>query len=112
MILTYNTSVQVYSTADSLLVRRIELPVTNSENGGYITAAVLSRSSTDHIWIASTDGRVWNIDWKTGAGAETPLAINATILDMTLDLVELKDGKTDILLVLQALDATDRKSVV
>ena len=96
----------MYSTADSLLVRRIELPVTNSENGGYITAAVLSRTSTDHIWVASTDGQIWNIDWKTGAGADTPLAIDAKILDMTLDLVELKGGKVDILLVLQQLDGS------
>ena len=106
LILTYNTSVQVYSTADSLLVRRIELPVTNSENGGYITASVLSRTSTDHIWVASTDGQIWNIDWKTGAGADTPLTIDAKILDMALDSVELKEGKIDILLVLQQLDGS------
>lgn len=111
LILIYNTSVQVYSTADSLLVRRIELPVTNSENGGYITAAVLSRSSTDHIWVASTDGRIWSIDWKTGFGVETPVDINAKILDMTLDGVEMKEGETDILFVLQALDETKAQLV-
>ncbi|KAK4451772.1 WD40-repeat-containing domain protein [Podospora aff. communis PSN243] len=104
LILTYNTSLQVYTTEDSLLVRRIPLPMTG--DGDFIVSAVLSKASPEHVWVGSNRGRVWHINWTTGAGADTPYEINKHILDMDVHSVEYGDVTKDVLLVLQVAEAT------
>jgi NET1-associated nuclear protein 1 (U3 small nucleolar RNA-associated protein 17) len=106
LILTYNTSLQVYTTEDSLLVRRIPLPVTRLGDGDFIVSAVLSKTSPDHVWVGSNDGRVWHINWTTGAGADTPYETNKYILDMDVQSMEYRDAAKDVLLVLQMAGAT------
>ncbi|KAK3694886.1 WD40-repeat-containing domain protein [Podospora appendiculata] len=109
LIITYNTSLQIYSTADSLLVRRIPLPVSRPESGielasAHIVSTVLSRGSPEYVWVACSDGRIWHINWITGAGADTPFTIEAKkVLDMTVESVEFAHATEDVLLVLQKL---------
>jgi len=109
LIVTYNTSIQVYSTEDSLLVRRIALPIpgTDGENelvSAHIVASVLSKSDADYVWVASSDGRIWHINWTSGSGADTPFRIEAKkLLDMSVDAVELGGKTEDGMLVLQKL---------
>ncbi|KXJ91245.1 hypothetical protein Micbo1qcDRAFT_233789 [Microdochium bolleyi] len=71
LILAYNTSLQVYSTADSLLLRKIQLPLDRREaQAEQIMAICLSPISNDHLWVASSNGRLWRVDWTTGSGLE------------------------------------------
>jgi NET1-associated nuclear protein 1 (U3 small nucleolar RNA-associated protein 17) len=109
LIIPYNTSIQVYSTEDSLLVRRIALPLTRTDDenelvSAHIVAAVLSKCDTDYVWVACSDGRIWHINWTSGSGADTPFKIEAKkVLDVTVDAVELGGKSEDVLLVLQRL---------
>ncbi|KAK3985390.1 hypothetical protein QBC44DRAFT_250616 [Cladorrhinum sp. PSN332] len=109
LIITYNTSLQVYTTEDSLLVRRIALPMTKADGetelaSAHIVATALSKCSPDYIWVASSDGRVWYINWTSGDGADSPVAIEAKkVLDMAVDAVEIGSATVDVLLVLQRL---------
>ncbi|KAK4217597.1 WD40-repeat-containing domain protein [Rhypophila decipiens] len=109
LILTYNTSIQVYSTDDSLLVRRIAIPVAKPrpENEGepvpaHIVSSVPSKVSPEHIWVACSDGRIWHINWVLGTGMDRPyLLMTKNVLDMTVESVELGSLAEDVLLVLQ-----------
>lgn len=70
----------------------------------HIVSAVLSKVSSEHIWVACSDGRIWHINWVLGTGADTPFTINTKkLLDMTVESVELRGSTEDVLLVLQRL---------
>lgn len=109
MIITYNTSIQVYSTDDSLLVRRIPLPVSGTEDAGdavavHIVSTSLSKCDPDYIWVACSDGRIWYINWTSGEGVDTPFRVEAKkVLDVAVDSVEINGAEEDLLLVLQRL---------
>ncbi|KAK0734332.1 hypothetical protein B0T26DRAFT_670645 [Lasiosphaeria miniovina] len=109
LIITYNTSIQVYSAENSLLVRRIALPVTGSDTGNdlmstHIVASSLSKTSPEYVWVACSDGRIWHINWKTGAGTDTPFIIEVKkVLGMTVEAVEMGGATQDVLLVLKKL---------
>lgn len=67
--MTYNTSIQVYSATDSLLLRRIQvnLPQPDSSNDAPVVTIVatrLSKQIPDHVWIALSDGHIYLVDWK------------------------------------------------
>lgn len=104
LILTYNTSIQVYTTADSLLVRRITLPLSpetgHGPKGQHIVASVLSKEAPNQLWVGTSDGRVFCIDWTTGSGADAPYQLT-TILDMTVDSIQFGKSTEDVLLVLE-----------
>ena len=116
LIITYNTSIQVYSTEDSLLVRRIALPLTTDDGvefaSAHIVATVLSKSDTDYIWVACSDGRVWHINWISGSGADTPFKIEAKrVLDVTVDAVEIGGKAEDVLLIMKRLTKSSAQIV-
>ncbi|CAK7215506.1 NET1-associated nuclear protein 1 [Sporothrix curviconia] len=64
IIIVYRTSIQIYSTADSLLERRIKLP--EEDRAVRIVAAALSPKSTELVWIGCTDGALYRANWATG----------------------------------------------
>ncbi|KAL2180241.1 WD40-repeat-containing domain protein [Thermothelomyces heterothallicus CBS 202.75] len=109
LLITYNTSIQVYSTEDSLLVRRIALPIPGSDGENelvstHIVASVLSKCDTDYVWVACSDGRIWYLNWTSGSGVDAPFKVEAKkVLDMTVDAVELGGKAEDVVLVLQKL---------
>lgn len=117
LIITYNTSIQVFTTEDSLLVRRIALPVTRTDDAAdltstHIISSVLSKSDPDHIWVACSDGRIWHINWTSGTGADTPFTVDTKkLLDMTVDAVEINGKVEDVLLVLKRLTKTSAQIV-
>lgn len=117
LIITYNTSIQVYSTEDSLLVRRINLPVTRRGDGTelvstHVVSSVLSKTDPDYIWVACSDGRIWRINWTSGAGADSPFMVDTKkLLDMTVDVVEMGGSSEDVLLVLKRLTKTSAQIV-
>ncbi|KOS19198.1 U3 small nucleolar RNA-associated protein 17 [Escovopsis weberi] len=91
LILTYNTSIQVYTAADSLLLRRIpitSIDAASSPNGitpANIVSTRLSRSNPDCLWVACSDARVYHVNWrrpdekhqsfKTASGTVKSLAV-------------------------------------
>lgn len=117
LLITYNTSIQVYSTEDSLLVRRISLPITKLDSGAelsspHIVASALSASAPEFLWVACSDGRIWHLNWATGEGAETPLTIDVKkVLDMTVESVDIRDKQEDVLFILQKLTKSSAQIV-
>lgn len=105
LLVAYDTSLQVYSVADSLLVRRIALPVVGANSGApYLVASALSQISPNLVWLASSDGRIWRIDWTTGTGAEDFFRTNAGVVhDMTLGAFTISKKPTDIILVSESV---------
>ncbi|KJZ77435.1 hypothetical protein HIM_03159 [Hirsutella minnesotensis 3608] len=75
LILTYNTSIQVYNALDSLLVRRIPICALDSSapQGSTpirIVAVRLSRQDPDFLWVACSDGHVYRVNWITDTDME------------------------------------------
>ncbi|CAI4218574.1 unnamed protein product [Parascedosporium putredinis] len=91
LILAYSTSIQVYTTADSLLIRRI--PIKPPQNTPFeIVAARLSAQNGSHLWVACSDGRLWLIDWTNGSVLREPVITKShSAVDMIL--LNLKIGK-------------------
>ncbi|KAI1649977.1 WD40 repeat-like protein [Daldinia loculata] len=101
LILAYNTSIQVYSTADSLLIRKIQLEELDVENiPGQIMSICISPSSPNLIWVASSDGHVWLIDWTNGQGSETLFKLQCSFLsDMSVEHIKFGTEFRDVPLV-------------
>ncbi|KUI70680.1 U3 small nucleolar RNA-associated protein 17 [Cytospora mali] len=110
LLVAYDTSLQVYSVADSLLVRRIALPVVGANSGApYLVASALSQISPNLVWLASSDGRIWRIDWSTGAGTEDFFRTNAGVVhDMTLGAVTVNKKPTDIIFISESAKNNSR----
>ncbi|KAI0380197.1 sporulation protein [Hypomontagnella monticulosa] len=89
LILAYNTSIQVYSAADSLLLRKISLRRLTENPKEQIVSVRLSPSSPDFVWVASSIGHIWLIDWTNSDGtAKAPFKLNCGILcDMFVEKV-------------------------
>lgn len=108
--MTFDTSLQVYSVADSLLVRRITLPVVGANNGApYLVASALSQTSPNLVWLAASDGRIWRIDWTKGTGAQDCFRTKAGVIhDMTVGAVTLNKTLSDVLFVSESLKGTSK----
>ena len=85
-------------------MRRITLPLSvetgHGSKGQHIVSAVLSRDSPNELWVATSDGRIFCIDWTDGSGADKPYQLT-TILDMTVDSIQVGKATEDVLLVLE-----------
>ncbi|KAI0444349.1 WD40-repeat-containing domain protein [Xylaria telfairii] len=101
LILTYNTSLQVYSAPESLLLRKIQLPLAQiDDRQDQIAAVRLSAVSSNLLWVASYGGSIWLIDWTTGAGSEAHITLDCDRLhDMFVDLVKIGKDVRDILYI-------------
>ncbi|KAI1774599.1 sporulation protein [Hypoxylon cercidicola] len=93
LILAYNTSIQVFSADDSLLIRKIPLvqlaPDTKAEQ---VVSICLSPSSPNHVWVASSAGHLWLIDWTNGNGSETAFKLKCHLL-MSMTVERMQFGK-------------------
>jgi NET1-associated nuclear protein 1 (U3 small nucleolar RNA-associated protein 17) len=67
-------------------------------------AAALSQVTPELVWLASSDGRIWRVNWRTGSGTEECLRTGAGVIhDMTLGAVTINKKPTDILYVSESL---------
>ncbi|KAI0199785.1 hypothetical protein F4808DRAFT_199902 [Astrocystis sublimbata] len=99
MILAYNTSLQVYSAPESLLLRKIQLPLKHT-NGrrDQIAAVCPSPTSPNLLWVASHGGLIWLLDWTTGTGSEAHIFLDCDRLhDMFVDQVKIGKHARDVL---------------
>jgi len=71
LILAHQRTLNVYSTSDSLLAQSIKpkLPAKSHPSSRIVTYH-LSPTNPNLVWVAFSNGYVFCIDWKTGAGAE------------------------------------------
>lgn len=59
----------------------------------------LSRTSPNMIWVASSAGRVWKIDWTTGSGSGACLKLECDLLvDLEVDITQVGSNAQDVLL--------------
>ncbi|KAI3322715.1 WD40 repeat-like protein [Xylariaceae sp. AK1471] len=101
MILAYNTSLQIYSTSESLLLRKIQLSLARIDGRRDQIAAVCpSTTSPNLLWVASYGGSIWVIDWITGTGSEVHITLDCDRLhDMFVDSVKIGSDFQDVLYV-------------
>ncbi|KAI1364384.1 hypothetical protein F5Y08DRAFT_214799 [Xylaria arbuscula] len=101
LILAYNTSLQVYSARDSLLLRKIELACPRIDGRQDQIAAICpSATAPKHVWVASYSGLVWLINWETGSGSEKNFSVGCDRLyDMHVDSVQFDNGSRDVLYI-------------
>ncbi|KAF6837752.1 WD domain-containing protein [Colletotrichum plurivorum] len=105
LILTYNTSLQIYSVAESLLVRRIALPVVQNtyadkSSTPTIVATCLSHTKPDFVWVACSDGRIWRINWKKGTTVHDEFRTQSqTALDMSVAAIKGNQSTAEVIYV-------------
>ncbi|KAF5662319.1 small nucleolar ribonucleoprotein [Fusarium heterosporum] len=116
LILAYNTSIQVYSAADSLLVRRI--PITSTESSdektsapAHIVAMRQSKQNFNVVWVATSDGRVCQVDWTTSKAPEFFHTQSKTANAMALVTKKVSGQEKEIIFVAES-DKPGRIEVV
>ncbi|ORY68607.1 uncharacterized protein BCR38DRAFT_464014 [Pseudomassariella vexata] len=104
LILAYNTSIQVFSTLDSLLIRKVSIPISfQSDVREEVIAARLSVNTPNLVWVASSSGRIWVVDWTTGTRSFLKLKCDF-LSDLLIESIEINGEKRDILLVSIVVD--------
>ncbi|EMT61544.1 hypothetical protein NOF04DRAFT_2298 [Fusarium oxysporum II5] len=116
LIIAYNTSIQVYSAADSLLVRRI--PITAAETSddkaaapAHIVAMRQAKQNSNIVWVATSDGRVCEVDWTTSKTPEFFQTQSKTATAMAL-VTKKVSGKVQEIIFVAESDKPGRIEVV
>ncbi|PBP25928.1 WD domain-containing protein [Diplocarpon rosae] len=99
IIVAHLGTIQIYSTANSLLTRSIKLNINKEASPPpRIIAFHLSPTEANLLWVACSDGSIYSIDWTTGAGAEQYWGISSTgCIHMTVASMESADRRRDVL---------------
>lgn len=98
IIVANRTTIQVYSTSNSLLTRSIKLKLGNSTGSlPRIIAFSLSPSRSNILWVACSDGNIFSIDWTTGLGGDQSWCIaSAGCVHMTVASMESSGRRRDV----------------
>ncbi|XXH05494.1 hypothetical protein Hte_011924 [Hypoxylon texense] len=98
LILAYNTSIQVFSADNSLLIRKIPLlQLAPDKKAEQVVSICLSPSSPNHVWVASSVGHLWSIDWTNGKGSETAFKLKCHLLmSMTVERMQFAKTSQDV----------------
>lgn len=108
LILTYNTSVQVYTASDSLLLRRIPIgavdtPASKSTSPANIVATKLSIQNPEYLWVACSDGHIYYVNWtETTETHQSFETVTGTAKAITVTSTEVSGAKTDIVVVAES----------
>ncbi|KAL7789953.1 hypothetical protein V8C37DRAFT_385653 [Trichoderma ceciliae] len=108
LILTYNTSVQVYTATDSLLLRRIPIgavdaPASKGTSPANIVATKLSLQNPDHIWVACSDGRIYYVKWtETNETHQCFQTVTGSAKAITVTSTKVPGAKADIVVVAES----------
>jgi NET1-associated nuclear protein 1 (U3 small nucleolar RNA-associated protein 17) len=108
LILTYNTSVQVYTASDSLLLRRIPIgaidtPAPKGTAPANIVATKLSLQDPEYVWVACSDGRIYYVKWtETGETHQSFQTVTGTAKAITVTSTSVSGAKADIVLVAES----------
>ncbi|KAF5017114.1 hypothetical protein F66182_11003 [Fusarium sp. NRRL 66182] len=116
LIVAYNTSIQVYSAVDSLLVRRIPITAADSSDQNvpaptHIIAMRQSKQNSDIVWVACSDGRVCQVNWSTSKTPEFFHTQSKTANAMAL-VTKMISGKEKEIIFVAESDKPGRTEVV
>ena len=116
LILTYNTSIQVYSAVDSLLVRRIPISTidateTKAAVPTSIVATRLSKENRNYIWVACSDGRIFYVDWTSSKVPTSFRTRTGTARALALKTLKIGGKEKEIVFVAES-DKPNRIEVV
>ncbi|KAG5973864.1 hypothetical protein E4U55_000227 [Claviceps digitariae] len=116
LILTYNTSLQIYSTTDSLLVRRIPITTQDASSSQSSTPArlVATRLSTNDpqlVWVACSDGNVYCVNWTRSETAQ-PAFQTASGTAKALIVAPASYATTKEILIIAESDKPSRMDVI
>ncbi|KAJ4131071.1 NET1-associated nuclear protein 1 [Fusarium equiseti] len=116
LILAYNTSIQVYSAVDSLLVRRIPITAVEASDEktsapAHIVAMRQSKQNSDILWVATSDGHVYQVNWTTSKTPESFQTQSKTANAMALVTKKVSGKDQEIIFVAES-DKPGRIEVV
>jgi NET1-associated nuclear protein 1 (U3 small nucleolar RNA-associated protein 17) len=98
LIVANRTTINVYSTSNSLLTRSIK-PTLGSKalRSTRIVAYCLSPTHPNILWVAFSDGTVYRIDWTAGTGGDDHWTISSTdCIHMTVASMESAGRRRDV----------------
>jgi NET1-associated nuclear protein 1 (U3 small nucleolar RNA-associated protein 17) len=107
LILTYNTSVQIYTTSDSLLLRRIPIgavdtATSDGSSPANIVATRLSIQNPEYLWVACSDGQIYHVKWTEAAETHQSFkTVTGTAKAMTVTSTEASGAKADVVVVVE-----------
>jgi NET1-associated nuclear protein 1 (U3 small nucleolar RNA-associated protein 17) len=98
LIVANRTTVQVYSTSNSLLTRTIKLQIDASKGpNARIITYCLSPTDSDFVWVACADGTIYRINWTNGAGTDQSWTISSTgCIHMTVASMDSAGRRRDV----------------
>lgn len=109
LIIAYHTSVQVYSAADSLLIRR--LPITTlgaSESLGAKADAIVamkrSMQNPDFLWVATVGGQIYYVNWTRPSSKHDHFQTSTKNAHDLVVALASPDSVKDTLLILESDD--------
>ncbi|KAH7155445.1 WD40-repeat-containing domain protein [Dactylonectria estremocensis] len=116
LILAYNTSIQIYSAVDSLLVRRIPITVVESSAqkasaSATIVATRLSKQNPHFVWVACSDGRVFHVDWTSSKIPESFQTRSGTAKALVVLTTKISKTTEEVLLITES-EKSNRMEVV
>ncbi|KAG9238068.1 WD repeat-containing protein-like protein [Amylocarpus encephaloides] len=99
IIVASRTIIHVYATSNSLLTRSIKLEIRDPQSNIRIVAYCLSPTTPNTIWVACSDGSIYNVDWATGSGASQSWKVSSTgCIHMTVASIESVGRRRDVVL--------------
>lgn len=98
LITANRTTINVHSTANSLLHRSIKLKI-DTKSGARIITYCLSPTYENILWVACSDGSIFSVDWTNGAGSDQYWGISSTgCIHMTVASMESAGRRRDVVL--------------
>lgn len=111
LILTYNTSIQVYTASDSLLLRRIPIggvdtPAAKGTSPANIVATKLSLQNPDYLWVACSDGHIYHVKWtETSEAHQSFQTVTGTAKAITVTSTKASGASVDVVVVAESSKA-------
>ncbi|PNP58584.1 hypothetical protein THARTR1_01600 [Trichoderma harzianum] len=108
LILTYNTSIQVYTASDSLLLRRIPIGAVDASSSkgtspANIVATKLSIQNSEYLWVACSDGKIYYVNWtETAETHQSFQTVTGTAHAITVTPTEVSGSKADVVVVAES----------
>ncbi|KAH0597855.1 hypothetical protein MHUMG1_04227 [Metarhizium humberi] len=116
LILTYNTSIQIYNANDSLLIRRIPISTldTSASKGSipaHIVGTRLSKNNPQLVWVACSDGHIYCVNWSQG-DAPSPAFQTSSKTAKALAVVPVAFAEDKEILLVAESEKSNRMEVI
>ncbi|KAI9744617.1 MAG: hypothetical protein M1818_002146 [Claussenomyces sp. TS43310] len=103
IIVAQQTSLSVYSTTDSLLIRSIPFDFMGRRADARVIAHALSPTDPKMIWVACSDGIVYYVNWTTSGSTQASWVTSTMgIISMAVASMDSVDRRRDIVYTTEA----------